>query len=98
MTSKNIVARQFYLKGYSLCRESLFVKQGKRMKLFKMRKNWDMMGKIVIKYGRARFCLSCKYYCTLYFLVKVLLVKLKNLYTSPYLNLNYGTTKEKPKM
>ena len=49
MTSKNIVARQFYLKGYSLCRESLFVKQGKRMKLFKMRKNWDMMGKIVIK-------------------------------------------------
>ena len=32
------------------------------------------------------------------FLVKVFLIKLKNLYTSACLKLNYGTTKHKPKM
>ena len=46
--------------------------------------------------------LSCNYFCTLYLLVKVLLVKLENLSnltrnTSACLNINYGTTEEKPK-
>ena len=37
--------------------------------------------------SRARFYLSCSYFCTLYFLVNMLLVKLKNLHTSASLNL-----------
>ena len=52
---------------------------------------------MVKKQGRARFYLSCNYYCTLYYLLKMLLVKLKNLHTSAHLNLNYGTTKKKSK-
>ena len=48
--------------------------------------------------NRARFYLSCNYSCTLYLLVKIKEVKLKNLHTSACLNLNYGTTKQKPKM
>ena len=39
-----------------------------------------------------------KWECRIYFLVKILLVKLKNLHTSACLNLNYGTAKQKPKM
>ena len=35
--------------------------------------------------NRAKFYLSCNYYCTLYFFVKMKEVKLKNLYTSAYL-------------
>ena len=48
--------------------------------------------------NRARFYLSCNYSCALHFLVKILLVNLKSLSTSACLNLNYGTTKQKPKM
>ena len=74
------------------------------MKLFKMGKNvrigiliWHMVDEMVKKQGRARFYLSCNYFCTLYFLVKMSLVKLKNLHTSACLNLNYGKTKQKSK-
>ena len=41
---------------------------------------------------------SCSYACKLYFLVKILLVKLNNLHPSACLNLNYSTTKHKAKM
>ena len=73
------------------------------MKLFKMGKNvrigiliWHMINIMVKKQCRARFYLSCNYFCILlyYFLGKML----KNLHTSGCLNLNYGTTKQKPKM
>ena len=46
-------------------------------------------GEMVKKQGRARFS-SYIYFCTLYLLVKMLLVKLRNLHTSACLNLNYG--------
>ena len=42
--------------------------------------------------NRARFYLSCNYSYTLYLLVKIKEVKLKNLHTSAWLNLNYGKT------
>ena len=42
--------------------------------------------------------ISCNYSCTSYFLVKILLVKLKNLHTSACLKLNYCATKHKPKL
>ena len=45
-----------------------------------------------LKMGIARFYLSCNYSCIIYFKVKILLVKLKNLYTSANLNPNHGTT------
>ena len=57
-----------------------------------------MAGEIFKKQGRTRFYFSCNYFCTLYILVKMLLVKLKNLHTSACLNLNNDTTKQKPKM
>ena len=57
-----------------------------------------MAGGMAKKQGRARFYLSCNDFYTLYFLVKILLVKLKNLHTSVCWNLNYGTKKQKPKM
>ena len=57
-----------------------------------------MVGEMVKKYGRARLYISCNYCCTSYFLVKILLVKLKNLHTSACLKLNYCTTKYKPKI
>ena len=50
------------------------------------------------KYGRARFYISCNYSYTLYFLVKILQVKLKNFHASAYLKLNYCTIKHKPKI
>ena len=59
---------------------------------------WNMAGEMVKKQGRGRFYLLSNYFYTLYFLAKMLLVKLKNLHTSVYLNLNYGTTKQEPKM
>ena len=37
-------------------------------------------------------------FCSLYFLLNILLVKLKDIHTSACLKLNYGTTKQKPKM
>ena len=40
---------------------------------------WHMVGGMAKKQGRARFYISCNYFCTLYFLVKMLLVKLKTL-------------------
>ena len=42
------------------------------------------------------FYLSYNYSCTLYLLVKIKEVKLKNLPASVYLNLNYGTATQKP--
>ena len=67
------------------------------MKLFKTRRNlkikiWCMLGEMIKRWGKARFYLPCNYSCKLYFLMKVLLVKLKNFYSSE-LNLNYGTAK-----
>ena len=54
------------------------------MKLFIMGKNvkieiliWHMVGEMVKKLDRARFYLSCNYSCTLYFLVKLLNIKIK---------------------
>ena len=57
-----------------------------------------MVGEMIKKQGRASLYISCNYSCTINFLVKILLVKLKNLHTSACLRLNYGTTKQKPKM
>ena len=57
-----------------------------------------MVGEMVKKQGRARLYISCNYSCTLYFIVNILLVKLKNLHTAAYLKLNYCTTKHKPEM
>ena len=48
---------------------------------------WDMVGEMVKKQGRARFYVSCNYSYTSYFLVKILLVKLKKLHISTCLNL-----------
>ena len=55
-----------------------------------------LFSEVVKKWSGARFYLSY-YSCTLYFLVKILLVNLKNLDTWAYSNLNYGTTKSSPK-
>ena len=49
---------------------------------------------MVKKYGKV---LSCNYSCTLYLLMKIKEIKLKNLHTSASLNLPYGTTKQKLK-
>ena len=59
---------------------------------------WHMAGEMVEKYCRAKLYTSYNYSCKLYFLVKILLVKLKNLHNSACLKLNYGTAKQKPKM
>ena len=73
------------------------------MKLFKMVKNIKikilicyMVDEMVKKWGRASFYLSCN--CTLCFLVKILLVKLKSLHTSACLNLNCGRAKQNAKI
>ena len=75
------------------------------MEIFKMRKKckdkdliWHMVGEMVKKQGSARLFISCNYSCAFYFLVKILLVKLKNHHTSACLKLNYCATKHKPKM
>ena len=72
------------------------------MEPFKMRKNckekdliWHMVGEMVKKQGRARLYISCNYSCTSYFLVKILLVKLKNLPISECLKLNYCIAKQR---
>ena len=54
-----------------------------------------LVGGMIKKWDRARFYLPCNYSCTLYFLMKILLTKLNNIYTSACLNLNYGTAKQK---
>ena len=59
---------------------------------------WHMMSEMVKKQGWARLFISCNYSCAFYFLVNILLVKLKNLHTSACLKLNYCITKHKPKM
>ena len=38
------------------------------------------MNEMVKNWGRERFYISCNYSCTILFLVKILLIKLKNLY------------------
>ena len=53
-----------------------------------------MLGEMAKKWGESRFYLSFNDSCTLYFLEKILLVKLKNFYTSACLNVNYGTAKQ----
>ena len=75
------------------------------MELFKMRKKckdkdliWHMVSEMVKKLGLVRLFISCNNSCACYFLVKILLVKLKNHHTSGCLKLNYCTTKHKPKM
>ena len=57
-----------------------------------------MLGEIGKKYGRAKLYILCNYSYTLYVFVKILSIKLKNLYTSACLELNYGTRKHKPKI
>ena len=44
---------------------------------------------MVKKWGREIFYISCNYFCTISFLVKTLLAKLKNLYHSVCLNLSH---------
>ena len=46
----------------------------------------------------ARLYVSCNHFCTRYFLVKILLVKSKDLHASACVKLNYGTATQKPKM
>ena len=72
------------------------------MEPFKMRKKckekdliWHMVGEMVKKQGRTRLYISCNYSCTSYFLVKILLLKLKNLPISTCLKLTYCITKQK---
>ena len=43
---------------------------------------WHIVVEMVKKWGKARFYLSYNYSYTLHFLVKILLVKLKNLHHS----------------
>ena len=62
------------------------------------RRPWYMVDEMVKKWGKAKFYLLCNYSYTLHLLLKNLLVNLKNLRVSAYLNLNYGTGKQKPKM
>ena len=56
---------------------------------------WHMVGEMNKKLGWAKLFISCSYSYTFYFLVKILLVKLKNLHTSACLKLNYCTAKHK---
>ena len=56
---------------------------------------WHMVGEVFKRQGRTRLYISCNYSCTSYFLVKILLVKLKNLHISACLKLNYCTTKQR---
>ena len=68
------------------------------MKSFKIGRNikiliWYMMGEMVK--NRARFYLSCNYFCTLYLLGKNKAVKLQDFHNVACLNLNYGTTEQK---
>ena len=105
MTLKNIVPRSLGLKCHSLYQKIFFRLLRERDETLKLEKRlrkkiliWHTAGEMVKKHGRAEFYLLCNYFFTLYFLVKVLLVKLKNLETSACLNLNNGKTKQKPKM
>ena len=72
------------------------------MEPFKMRKKcekkdliWHMVGEMVKKQGRTRLNISCNYSFTSYFLVKILLVKLKNLHIPACLKLHYWTAKQR---
>ena len=75
------------------------------MRLLKMGKDvnitiliWHMLDEMVKKSVRTRFYASCNYYCNLYLLVKILLVKLKNCLSSACWNLIYGAPKQSTKM
>ena len=57
-----------------------------------------MVGEMFIKQGMAILYISWNYSCTLYFVMKILLVKLKDLQDPGCLKLDYGTTKQKRKM
>ena len=57
-----------------------------------------MLGKIVEKWGRARFYLSRNYSGSLYSLKKKLFFKLKNLHSSACFDLNYDAAKQYPKL
>ena len=54
-----------------------------------------MVGEAFKKWGRVRFYLSRNDSCTLYFLVEILLAKLKN--TSAFSNLNCGIANKNQK-
>ena len=99
---------QLYLQGHSYytCTTEVYLFSKKEewnfLKLVKKCKGkcliQHMVCEMVKKQGRARLHISCKYSCTSYILVKVLLVKLKKLYTSACLKLNYCITKHKPRL
>ena len=66
---------------------------GRLMKVFKLGNNLKMkifnlligrgasLGKMIKKWGRARFCFSCNYSWTVYFLMKLYQLSEKNLYS-----------------
>ena len=51
-----------------------------RVKILIWELKGDRLGEMVKKWGRERFYRSCNYSCNISFLLKILLVKLKNLY------------------
>ena len=57
-----------------------------------------MVMEMVKNKSMARLYVSCNHFCTRYFLVKILLVKSKDLHASAFVKLNYGTATQKPKM
>ena len=58
---------------------------------------WHMVGEMAKKQCRARLYVSYNHSGTLYILVDILLIKLKNVLTSACLKLNHGTAKQKQK-
>ena len=79
------------LKSYLFLGETVTFLDGENVKT--MISIWQMLGKIVQRWGRTRFYLPCNHFCKLVF-SENLLVKLKNIYSSASLNLNYGTAKQ----
>ena len=79
------------LKSYLFLAETVTFLDGENVKT--MISIWQMLGKIVQRWGRTRFYLPYNHFCKLVF-SENLLVKLKNIYSSASLNLNYGTAKQ----
>lgn len=79
------------LKSYLFLGETVTFLDEENVKI--MISIWHMLGEIVQRWGRTRFYLPYNYFCKLVF-SENLLVKLKNIYSSASLNLNYGTTKQ----
>lgn len=79
------------LKSYLFLGETVTFLDGENVKT--MISIWQMLGKIVQRWGRTRFYLPYNHFCKLVF-SENLLVKLKNIYSSASLNLNYGTAKQ----